>query len=327
MRMFFKRLMLAMAVATSPWALHAQTMPTQPGKPVTVVVSFPAGGAPDQIARLLASRLQARWKTPVVVMNRPGASGNIGNDSVARAEPDGHTLLVTPNTFTMTPFASPKGAGGHADVVRDYTPISLLSTSSMLLLARPSLGVKSAKELVRLVQSGKELSYATPGNGSPMHVVGEMFNKVAKVNLPGIPYKGTSPAINDVLGGHVGLIYLGLPVAKPLIDSGKLVALATADTRRSPFLPEVPTLAEQGYPGVDIDIWFGVYGPGHMPAALADDIHQTLREIMAESDIAGHFKRMYQEIQDLSRQAFIDKTRADYERYGRLFREFDITAD
>ena len=323
----FQHLLLAAAMAIGCGTAHSQTMPTQASKPVTLVVSFPSGGAPDQIARLLAPRLQARWKTPIVVMNRPGASGNIGNDSVSRAEPDGHTLLITPNTFTMTPFATPAGAGNHADVVRDFTPIALLSSSSMLLLAHPSLGVKNAQDLVRLAQSGKELSYATPGNGSPMHLVGEMFNKAARLQLHSIPYMGTTQAINDVLGGHVKLAFLGLPVAKPLIDSRRLVPLATADTQRSTFLPDVPTLREQGFAGVDIDIWFGVYGPKGMPAALADDIHKTLAEIMTEPEIASQFKRMYLVVETPSRQAFADKTRADVARYGKLFKEFNITAD
>ena len=131
----------------------------------------------------------------------------------------------------------------------------------MLLLASPSLGIRNASDLVRVAKSDSDLGFATSGNGSPMHLVGELFNKVAKVNVRNVPYKGTTPAINDVLGGHVKLTFLGVPVAKPFIDSGRLIPLATADKVRSPFLPNLPTLQEQGYPGVDMDIWFGVYGP------------------------------------------------------------------
>lgn len=308
-------------------AAHAQTMPTQPGKPVTLVVSFPAGGAPDQIARLLGQQLQQRWKTPVIVSNRPGAAGHLGNDVVARAEPDGHTLLVTPNTITMAPHVLPPGAQKPADVVQDFTPIALLSSSSMLLLAHPSLGVKDARELARLAKTQPGLSYASSGNGTPMHIAGELFNHVAGLEIDHVAYRGTSPAISDVLGGHVKLTYLGLPVAKPLIDSGKLVALATVDKQRSPLLPDVPTMAEQGFPGVDTDIWFGVYGPKGLPRALADDLHTSFSEVLRQPQVAAQFKAMSQVVHHESREFFANKTRADHQRYGAIVKQFKITAD
>lgn len=319
--------LLASALALAGAGAAAQTMPTQPGKPVTLVVSFPAGGAPDQIARLLTPPLQARWKTPVVVVNRPGAAGHLGNDSVAQAAPDGHTLLVTPNTFTMAPHVLPPGAKPPADVVADFTPIALLSSSSMLLLANPGLGVKDARELVQRAKAQPGLGYASPGNGTPMHIAGELFNQVAGIHLDHIAYRGTGPAINDVLGGHVKLVYLGLPVAKPLIDAGKLVPLATVDKARSPLLPGVPTMAEQGFAGVETDIWFGVYGPKGMPAALADDIHRALNDALKLPEVAAQFKAMSQVVHGESREFFAGKTRADYQRYGALIRQFKITAD
>jgi len=319
----------ALAIALPLFAIPAfsQSMPTQAGKPVTLVVSFPAGGAPDQIARMLAPPLQARWKTPVLVVNRPGAAGHIGNDSVSRAEADGHTLLITPNTFTIAPHVLPPGAQKPADVVNDFTPIALLSSSSMLLLANPGLGVKDAKDLVRKAASDKSLSYASPGNGTPMHIAGELFNSIARVNLDHVPYKGTSPAITDVLGGHVKLTYLGLPVAKPLVDSGKLIALATVDKSRSPLLPDVPTMAEQGFPGVEVDIWFGVYAPKGMSKALADDLHRALSETLRLPEVAAQLKAASQVTSDASREAFASKTRVEAQRYGELVRQFKITAD
>ena len=319
--------LVAGALALSSASAAAQAMPTQPGKPVTLVVSFPAGGAPDQIARLLSPSLQARWKTPVVVVNRPGAAGHVGNDSVAQAAPDGHTLLITPNTFTMAPHVMPPGAKKPADVVTDFTPIALLSTSSMLLLAHPSLGVKDARELVQRAKAEPGLGYASSGNGTPMHIAGELFNQVAGVNLNHIAYRGTSPAITDVLGGHVKLTYLGLPVAKSLIDSGKLVPLATVDKARSPLLPNLPTMAEQGFPGVETDIWFGVYGPKGMPAALADEVHQAFADALQQPEIAARFTAMNQVVHKESREAFVQQTRADYLRYGALIKQFKITAD
>ena len=320
-------LLLASALSLIGASAAGQTMPTHPAKPVTLVVSFPAGGAPDQIARLLTPPLQARWKVPVVVVNRPGAAGHLGNDSVATAAPDGHTLLVTPNTFTMATHVLSPGAKKPADVVTDFTPIALLSSSSMLLLAHPSLGVKDARELVQRAKAQPGLSYASSGNGTPMHIAGELFNHVAGIHLDHIAYRGTSPAINDVLGGHVKLTFLGLPVAKPLIDAGKLLPLATVDKARSPLLPGVPTMAEQGFPGVETDIWFGVYGPKGMVPALADEIHRALTEALKQPEVAAQFKAMSQVVHDEPRAAFVSKTRADHQRYGELVRQFKITAD
>ncbi len=320
-------LLAATALAAGTGMAAAQAMPTQAGKPVTLVVSFPAGGAPDQIARLLGQHLQARWNTLVIVNNRPGAAGHLGNDAVARAEPDGHTLLVTPNTFTMAPHVLPPGAAKPADVIGDFTPIALLSSSSMLLLAHPSLQVKNARELVALAKAQPGLSYASSGNGTPMHIAGELFNQAAGLRLDHVPYKGTSPAINDVLGGHVKLTYLGLPVAKPLIDTGKLVPLATVDKARSPLLPDVPTMAEQGFPGVETDIWFGVYGPKGMPPALADDIHRHINAVLRIPEVAARFQAMSQVVHDESRASFASKTREDYQRYGTIIQRFRITAD
>ncbi|BCX52299.1 hypothetical protein CTYAZ2_18810 [Comamonas testosteroni] len=318
---------LCLGLGGAAWGAAAQTgMPTHPDRPITLVVSFPPGGAPDQIARLLAPQLQARWKNPVIVVNRAGASGNLGNDSVARAEADGHTLLVTPNTFTMVPHVLPAG-GQHADVVKDYTPIALLSSASMLMLANPRLGAKTAGDVARMAKTQPDLGYATSGNGSPMHIVGELFNKVARVQLRHVPYKGTTPAINDVLGNHVMLTFLGMPVAKPLIDAGRLVPLAVADKARSSFLPSLPTMQEQGFAGVEVDISFGVYGPRNMDPTLADDINKTLREILAKPEVAAQFKNLYQSVENQSRSAFAEKTRADYKRYGKLVKELGITAD
>ncbi len=319
--------LLAACLALGSTLAAAQTMPTQAGKPVSLVVSFPAGGAPDQIARLLGQQLQARWKVPVVVNNKPGAAGHLGNDSVARAEPDGHTLLITPNTFTMAPHVLASGAQKPADVLTDFTPIALLSSSSMLLLAHPSLGVKNARELASKAKADKGLSYASSGNGTPMHIAGELFNHVAGLQLDHVPYRGTTPAINDVLGGHVKLTYLGLPVAKPLIDAGKLVPLAVVDKARSPLLPDVPTMAEQGFAGVETDIWFGVYGPKGLPEALADDIHRAVNDALKAPEVAAQFKTMSQVVHNESREAFANKTRADHQRYGDIIRQFRITAD
>lgn len=328
MRYLLGQLLLGIGLGTLALGAVAQSrMPTHPQKPVSLIVSFPPGGAPDQIARLLAPQLQKRWKTAVIVVNRAGASGQLGNDSVARAEADGHTLLVSPNTLLMVPHVQPARTSPPAIGLEDFTPIALLSSTSMLMLAHPKLGARTASDVVRLARSRPDLGYATSGNGSPMHMAGEMFNRAAGVQLHQVPYKGTTLAINDVLGGHVMLTFLGVPVAKPLIDSGRLVPLAVTDKARSLFLPALPTLQEQGIAGVEIDTYFGVYGPPNMVPALADDIHKTLRDILADPEVAAQFKALYQSVETLPRQAFAEKTRADHERYGKLVKALGITAD
>ncbi|RZS84451.1 Bug family tripartite tricarboxylate transporter substrate binding protein [Pigmentiphaga kullae] len=298
-----------------------------PARAVTLVVPFPPGGGVDPIARLLSEKLGKAWGQPVVVSNRPGGGSSIGTGIVARAEPDGYTLLVTANTFAMAPHVLPRNLGYTFDVQRDFTPIAMISSTPMLLLAHPGLGVKNARELAELARSGPPLAYATSGNGSPMHIAGELFNRAAGLSLLHSPYRGVGPALNDALGGQVKLIYLGYGGAKPYIESGRLVPLAVVDERRSPLIPDLPTMAEQGFPGVFVNIWFGVYGPAGMAPALADRLNAQINAALREPDAVEHFRQRGELVAGGPREVLAKATREDYERYGEIVKRFKIQAD
>jgi len=298
-----------------------------PAKPITLVVPFPPGGGVDPIARLLSEKLGKALGQPVVVNNRPGGGSSIGTGMVARAEPDGYTLLVTANTFAMAPHVLPKNLGYSFDVNRDFTPIAMISSTPMLLLAHPSLNVRSAKELAGLARSGPALAYASSGNGSPMHIAGELFNRAAGLGLLHSPYRGVGPALNDALGGQVKLIYLGYGGAKPYIEAGRLVPLATVDKRRSALIPDLPTMEEQGFRDVFVDIWFGVYGPGGMPVEIAEKLNREINAALREPDAVEHFRQRGEIVVGGPRDVLAKATRDDYERYGEIVKRFKIQAD
>ena len=327
MRHLFGQLLLSVGIGAVAMNAAAQAgMPTHADKPVTLVVSFPPGGAPDQIARLLAPQLQARWKTPIIVVNRAGASGNLGNDSVARAEPDGHTLLVTPNTFTMVPHVLPAGSQQHADVVKDYTPIALLSSASMLMLASPKLGAKTAGDVARMAKAQPDLGYATSGNGSPMHIVGELFNKVAGTKLAHVPYKGVAPAVNDLIGGHVPTTFMTYGPLAPYVG-GKVNVLAVADNKRTSLAPSVPTLAELGYKDVEVSAWQGLFGPKGLSPEIVKLLNTHMNDILKMPDVVSKM-HTFGALPAGGDPAHLGQVNAnDYNRFSKLIKDLGIQAD
>ena len=232
-----------------------------PARPITVVVAYPAGGDTDAMARLFAEKLTVRLRQPVVVDNRPGAGGTVGNNLVARAVPDGYTLLFTPNPFTIAPMVMRLPTAATYDPLRGFTPVVQTASQAVLLVAHPSTGFKSVADMVAAAKAGKTLSYASPGAGSPMHIGAEWLNRVAGVSIQHVPYRGVAPAVNDVAAGHVGLAYVTLGPVAQYIQAGKLRALAVTDPKRSPLLPDVPSLAELGYRDIAAGAWNGFFAP------------------------------------------------------------------
>jgi tripartite-type tricarboxylate transporter receptor subunit TctC len=274
------------AIAASFGHAHAQVLGSEGFR---IVAPFPPGGPIDSLARILAAGLTERYKQSAVVENLAGAAGNIGIEKVRRAKPDGHTLLVVPaGNLTINPTLMPNFP---FNIERDFVPITMLAKAPNVLVANPSLGVKNAKELVAMAKAkpGK-LAYASPGIGSGLHLAGELFKQQADVDLLHVPYKGTGPALNDVLGGQVPLMFSNLPGTLAHIKSGKLLALGITESARSPSAPDIPTLAEQGINGVVVTSWYGLLAPAGTPAPTAERLAKDAADILAQAAVREQLK-------------------------------------
>jgi tripartite-type tricarboxylate transporter receptor subunit TctC len=318
-------LALAACAALSLSTTAALAQGGWPSKPITIIVSYPAGGDTDAMARLYAEKLQARLGQPVIVDNKPGASGIIGNSYVAKAQPDGYTLLLTPSTISIAQLVVKSGPSTSYDVLRDFTPIVQTATQPLFLVSGPA-APKDLKELLATART-KPLSYASPGSGSPMHILGELFNKAAGVKLSHVPYRGVAPAINDVLGGHIPLTYITWGPVEPYIASGKVHALAVADKQRSPLAPNVPTLAELGVKDVEVGAWQGLMAPKGLPPEIQKTLNAHMNEILKMPDVAAKMK-VFGALPAGGEPARLAKVNADdYARFGKIIKDFGIQAD
>ena len=316
----------AITLAASLAAGHAMAQ-AYPIKPVTIIVSYPAGGDTDALGRLFAEKLTTRLGQTVVVENRPGASGTIGNAFVAKSPPDGHTLLLTPNTISIATLVLKAGAGPTYDVLNDFTPIVQIGSQSLFLVVNTSTGITSVKDLVAGAKSGKIGTYASPGSGSPMHILGEMFNKSAGVKIAQVPYRGSAPAVNDMLGGHVPFMYTTLGPVSQHVASGKMAVLAVADPQRSPLLPNVPTLSELGYKDADVGAWQALMGPKGMPDSVVKTLNTHMNEIIKMPDVLARMTSIAT-IPVGGEGAALGRLNAnDHNRYAKVIKEFNIQAD
>ncbi len=256
-----------------------------PEKPIKLVVAFPPGGGNDQIGRLLAERLSHVMSAQFVVENYGGAGGNVGTAMVAKASPDGYTLLVASNQVVINPFLYKKIP---FDVVKDLTPISIVADVQFVVVATPKSNIKTISELVTTDRkSPGKLYHGTPGNGTPQHLAAELFNTRAKTTLSHVPYKGTGPAMADLLGNQIQIAFATLPVAVPYIKSDKLTALAVTGKTRSPLLPNVPTVEETGVKNYVANTWYGIMAP----AGLKTDIQQSLAKAIQLALAEPEFKQ------------------------------------
>ena len=251
---------------------------------ITLVAPFPPGGPVDTLARILAEGLQKRTGVPAVVENLPGAAGNLGIDKVKRARPDGRTLLVVPaGNLTINPTLMPNFP---FQIERDFAPITMLAKAPNVLVVSSAARIGSLRELIAQAKARPgQLSYASPGIGSGLHLAGELFKQQTETDLMHVPYKGTGPALNDVLGGTVPVMFSNLPATLPHIRSGKLIALGLTDTSRTPVAPDIPTLTEQGIAGVVVTSWYGLLAPAGTPPALVEQLARDAAEILAHSAV------------------------------------------
>jgi tripartite-type tricarboxylate transporter receptor subunit TctC len=248
-----------------------------PRHAMTLIVPLSAGGPLDVLGRLLAQEYQARSGQPATVDNRTGGAGNIGIDAVRRATPDGTTLLVIPaGNLTINPTLMHNLS---FDVERDFAPITMLATAPNLLVTSPKSGITSIAGLIAKAKQGT-ISYGSPGVGSQLHLAVELFKQKSGVEMTHVPYRGTPPALNDLLGGHIEVLVSNLPVALPVIRAGTVVPLALTTAERSPLLPDVPTLAEAGVPDIDVTSWYGLLAPRATPKPVLDAIFAVTTEIL-----------------------------------------------
>jgi tripartite-type tricarboxylate transporter receptor subunit TctC len=274
-----------MAASALACAAPAFAQAAYPAKPITVVVSYPPGGDTDAIARLFAEKLGQRLKQPVVIENKPGAGGALGNNYVSRAANDGYTLLFTPNPFTTAPLVMKLSPSASYDVLHGFEPVINTATQPLVLVANPGLGVKSLPELIAMAKSGKPVTYASPGAGSPMHIVGEWLNRAAGVKITHVPYRGVGPSVTDVVAGHVNTAWVTFGAVRQYLQTGKLVPLAIGDAQRSRLAPDVPTLKELGYKDVVVGAWNGFFAPKGTPAPIVKLLNENLNEILKSPEV------------------------------------------
>ena len=305
---------------------YASPAAAYPTKPITIIVPFPAGAGPDVMARLIGERLAAQLKESVVVENRPGASGMVGATAVARAPADGHTLLMTPNTLFIAPHLMPAGAKPPVDVIGDFAPVIMPSQTTMLMVANAALGVKTAKEFAELAKT-KPMNYASSGNGSVLHIAGELFRASAGINMTHVPYRGIAPAVTDVIAGHVQVTFAGLAPVRQHIASGALVALATVEPERSAAMPNVPTAIEQGFKGVAVEGWYALLAPRGTPPAVVEKLNKEINALLAMPDLKQRIEQTGEVVLGGAPDALAKRMKSDFDRYGEIVKRLNITAE
>jgi tripartite-type tricarboxylate transporter receptor subunit TctC len=261
-------------------SLYAQAWPS---KPIRIIVAYPPGGPNDTSARIVAQKLSEALGQPVIVDNRSGAAGNIGSMSVAKSPPDGYTILNGASALTIAP-ALTKDLG--YDVVKDFAPISMTATSSFVLALHPSVPANTIKELIALAKAKPgQLSYASSGVGAPPHLAGELLKTMAKIDILHVPYKGVGQSISDLVGGQVDMMFASPTNSVPQVKAGKLRGIAVSTLRRSPQLPDVPTISESGLKGFDIGTWFGLLAPAGTPPEIITRINGAVVAMVKVPDV------------------------------------------
>src|SRR5918992_1265368 len=272
--------LLALASAAAS-AQAPQAKPSYPVKPVRLVVGFAPGGGTDIIARLVAQKLGERWGQPVVVDNRPGASGNIGAEQVAKSAPDGYTLLMAFSSHASNPALSKL----PFDIDRDFSSITLVGSAPMVIVANPALPAKNLGELIAYAKARPgAVKYGSSGVGTPVHLAGELMMQLTGIEMVHVPYKGIAPAMAAILGGDIQITYAAVLSGLQHFKSGRLKALAVASRSRFPALADVPTAAESGLPGFEVDFWYALLGPGAMPPALVERIQGDVAAALSAPD-------------------------------------------
>ncbi len=298
---------------------------TYPDKPIRLIVPFTAGTGMDVLARTLSEPLARRMGQPIVVENKPGASGVIGSDFVAKSSPDGYTMMITANAFAIVPALY---TSLPFDPVDDFAPIGEVAVGTLALVVHPSLAVGSVHELIARArrQPGK-LNYASPGNGTPHHLAMELLKQSAEIDIVHIPYKGSAGAVTDVLGGQVPMMVMPVTVALPFATSGRLKVVAILSDKRSTLAPDVPTLREAGLENFHVDLWYGLLAPARTPGAIVNRLHQEVAAVLADAEIRAALVKQGLVPVTGTPEAFATLIRSDLGKWRKVVREAKITAD
>jgi tripartite-type tricarboxylate transporter receptor subunit TctC len=318
-----RRIALAGMLATLASAACAQAYPA---KPIRLVVPFPPGGATDILARAVAQKLTDAWGQPVVVDNRPGAGGNIGSELVAKAAADGYTLeMGTVGTHAINASLYAKMPYDH---VKDFAPVILVAGVPNVLEVNPSLPVNTVQELIAYAKANPgKLNFASSGNGTSIHLSGELFKVMAGVQMTHIPYKGSGPALQDLIGGQVQLMFDNLPPSLPQIKAGKLRALAVTSSTRSPALPDTPTIAESGLPGYEASSWFGVLAPAGTPPAIIAKLNTEIAAWLATPEAKDRMLALGANIGGGSPEDFAKHIAAETAKWQKVVKESGAKVD
>lgn len=322
----FSPLLLALALGAcgNPPSGDAPADATYPTRPVTIVVTFPPGGGTDLLARRLGASLQEQFGQPVVVENRPGASGNIGARIVAESPPDGYTLLMVNSSFAINPGVY-RNLGFAPR--RDFAAVINVAFVPSVFVVPAASPLRTLDDALNAARPERPLAFASCGNGTPQHLAGEMLARASGASLQHVPYKGCGPALTDVASGQVGVGVVTASSAAPLIAAGRLRALAVTSPQRSPLLPAVPTVAEQGVSGYALDQWHGLLAPAATPPAVVAKLNATLARIMSRPDVQAALREQGFTPATSSPRAFQDMINADIDRYTALTNAIGLRAD
>jgi tripartite-type tricarboxylate transporter receptor subunit TctC len=299
-------------------AAGAHAADTYPSRTVTIAVPYSPGGSTDYVARTFAKSMTDAYQKPFIVENKPGASGTIAMGYVAKAEPNGYTLLMTEMTTTVVPTLFPKLT---FDPIRDFVPVAQIAEAPYILVVHPKVPAKNLKELIDYARKNPgKVTFGSGGSGSGPHVAGELLKSVAKIDIAHVPYKGSGPALNDLLGGQIDILITAAPTVAAFIESGKLRAIAVASDKRIPMMPSVPSAAESGVPEFQVSNWFGITAPKGMPADIVKSLHARIQEMLKNPGVLKNLDTAGALPAEMGPEAFGKKIDSEARRWDALLK-------
>lgn len=294
-----------------------------PAKPIKMITPYPPGGPTDVLARAVSPKLSEKLGQPIVIDNRPGASGMIGADMVAKAPGDGYTLLANASIHVINPSLH---KNPPYDAIKDFAPVGLIAEVPLVLVVNPKLEVKTVKDLIAKAK-GKPLNFASSGNGSAPHLAGEGFKIATGADIQHIPYKGSGPAVADLIGGQVDFMFDSLPSSMPHIKSGRLQAIAVTTKKRSGALPDVPTVAESGVPGFDVSTWYGIWAPASTPPAIVKRVSSELAAVVRIPEVRARLADLGAEAVGNTPEEFAAFNRSELAKWAKIVKDSGAKVD